>query len=178
MRARRRKDWGHGPFRRGAGVLVAGGRGGFFNTNQAAPCRRRETGMDLYVAPLARAIERLDEGLRRCLLDPGDGLIRDGLIQRFEFTHDLAHKALRRCLAQASGDARAVQALDVEALVEMAHDQGLLLAGWPAWRTWHDLRAHTGHTDEEPMGPEVVAAVPRFLDEVRHLQRRLAGRVV
>jgi hypothetical protein len=134
--------------------------------------------MDLYIAPLGRAVERMDEGLRRCLLDPGDQLIRDGLIQRFEFSYDLALKALRRCLALASADAQSVQAMEVEALVELGHDQGLLLGGWPVWRIWHDLRAHTGHTDEEPMGPEVVGAVPRFLDEVRHLQRRLAGRVV
>jgi hypothetical protein len=135
--------------------------------------------MDLYIAPLGRAVERLDEGLRRSLLDPGDQLVCDGLIHRFEFTYDLALKVLRRCLvALASDDAPAVEALDMEALVGLGHEQGLLLGAWPVWRTWHDLRVHTGHADEEPMGPEVVGAVPRFLDEVRYLQRRLAGRVV
>lgn len=134
--------------------------------------------MDLYIAPLRRAVEQLDEGLRRSLLDPGDLLVRDGLIHRFEFTYDLALKALRRCLSLASGNAPAVAAMNMEALVSLGHEQGLLLGGWPVWRTWSDLRAHTGHTDEEPMGPEVVAAVPRFLDEVGYLQRRLAGRVV
>jgi hypothetical protein len=134
--------------------------------------------MDLYIAPLGRAVARLDEGLRRSQLDPGDQLVCDGLIHRFEFTYDLALKALRRCLALASDDAPAVEALDMEALVSLGHEQGLLLGAWPAWRTWYDLRAHTGHADEEPMGPEVVAAVPRFLDEVRYLQQRLAGRVV
>lgn len=134
--------------------------------------------MDLYTAPLRRAVEQLDEGLRRSLLDPGDLLIRDGLIHRFEFTYDLALKALHRCLALASAQPQDVAAMSMESLVTLGHEQALLLGGWPVWRTWSDLRAHTGHTDEEPMGPEVVAAVPRFLDEVRHLQRRLAGRVV
>lgn len=134
--------------------------------------------MDLYIAPLRRAVEQLDEGLRRSLLDPADSLVRDGLVHRFEFTYDLALKALRRCLSLASANAPAVAAMDVESLVALAHEQGLLPGGWPVWRTWFDLRAHTGHTDAEPMGPEVVAAVPRFLDEVSYLQRRLAGRVV
>lgn len=134
--------------------------------------------MDLYIAPLARAIDGLDEGLRRCLLDPGDTLIRDGLIQRFEFSFDLAQRALRRCLALASSDPGAVQALDMAALVQLAHEQGLLPGDWPLWRVWHDLRAHTGHGDGEPMGPDVVAGIPRFLDELRYLQRRLAGRVL
>ncbi|WP_157267600.1 nucleotidyltransferase substrate binding protein [Azohydromonas aeria] len=134
--------------------------------------------MELYIAPLARAVERLDEALRRCQLDPGDLLIQDGLVQRFEFGFDLGCKALRRCLGLASGDARAAQAMDMETLIGLAHAQGLLPGDWSAWRLWSDLRAHTGHDGEEPMGPEVVAAVPRFVDELRYLQRRLAGRVV
>ena len=134
--------------------------------------------MELYIAPLARAIERLDEGLRRCLLDPSDLLIRDGLIQRFEFSFDLAHKALRRCLTLASSDPKAVEAMDMATLIRIAHQQDVIPGDWPLWRVWHDLRAHTGHSDAEPMGPDVVAAVPRFLDELRYLQRRLAGRVV
>lgn len=134
--------------------------------------------MDLYIAPLRRAVERLDEALRRCLLDPGDLLIRDGLVQRFEFGYDLALKALRRCLVLASDAAGAVEAMDTETLTRLAHEQGLLLGDWTVWRLWHDLRAHTGHAEEEPMGPEVVAAAPRFLDELRYLQKRLAGRVV
>lgn len=134
--------------------------------------------MDLYIAPLARAVERLDEALRRCQLDPGDLLIRDGLVQRFEFGFDLGCKALRRCLGLASGDAKAAEGMDMEALIGLAHAQGLLPGDWAIWRLWHDLRAHTGHTEDEPMGAEVVAAVPRFVDELRYLQRRLAGRVV
>jgi hypothetical protein len=134
--------------------------------------------MELYIAPLARAIEGLDEGLRRCLLDPGDTLIRDGLIQRFEFSFDLAHKVLRHCLALASSEPKAVEAMDLPTLVGVAHEQGLVPGEWPLWRVWHDLRAHTGHSDDEPMGPDVVVAIPRFLDELRYLQRRLAGRVV
>ena len=134
--------------------------------------------MELYIASLERAIDRLDEGLRRYLLDPGDLLVRDGLIQRFEFSFDLAHKALRRCLTLATTDAKAVEAMEMSELIDLAHAQGVVPGDWPLWRVWHDLRAHTGHLDDEPMGPDVVAAIPRFLDELRYLQGRLAGRVV
>ena len=133
--------------------------------------------MDLYIEPLGRAADRLDEGLRRCLLDPTDLLIHDGLVQRFELGYDLALKAIRRCLMLASGDPEAVAAMDIETLIGLAHRQGLVTDGWPMWRTWHALRAHTGHDANEPMGPDVVAAVPRFLDELRRLQKCLWGRV-
>ncbi|NML14941.1 nucleotidyltransferase substrate binding protein [Azohydromonas caseinilytica] len=134
--------------------------------------------MELYIEPLGRSADRLDEALRRCLLDPGDLLIRDGLVQRFELGYDLALKAIRRCLSLASDDAAAVAAMDAEALIGLAHQQRLVTADWPVWRTWHALRAHTGHDNDEPMGPDVVAAVPRFLDELRRLQKRLGGRIV
>ncbi len=42
--------------------------------------------MALDIGNLANAIERLDEGLRRYRDDTSDTQIRDGLVQRFEFT--------------------------------------------------------------------------------------------
>jgi hypothetical protein len=43
--------------------------------------------------PLANAVDRLREGLRRYELDRTDEQIRDGLIQRFEFTYELSQNA-------------------------------------------------------------------------------------
>jgi hypothetical protein len=48
-------------------------------------------------ADLARAVDRLDEACRRFAATvPSDPLIRDGLIQRFEFCFELAWKAVAR----------------------------------------------------------------------------------
>jgi len=41
---------------------------------------------------------RLEEGYARYQKDTGDTLIRDGLIQRYEFTYELSHKTLKRHL--------------------------------------------------------------------------------
>lgn len=48
----------------------------------------------LNLQPLARAITRLDEGWQRYLREQADEQIRDGLIQRFEFTYEISHKTL------------------------------------------------------------------------------------
>ena len=40
----------------------------------------------LYLTPLERALDRLKEGWARHLAQPDDEQLRDGLIQRFEFT--------------------------------------------------------------------------------------------
>jgi hypothetical protein len=55
--------------------------------------------MSLDLTPLRNAIARLEEGLERYRRDTADTHIRDGLIQRFEFTYEFAHKFLRRHLA-------------------------------------------------------------------------------
>jgi hypothetical protein len=52
----------------------------------------------LDISALEKAIDRLSEGLARYRQDISDTQIRDGLIQRFEFTYELSHKMLKRYL--------------------------------------------------------------------------------
>ena len=133
--------------------------------------------MELNITPLARAVARLDEGLRRYLQDTSDEQIRDGLIQRFEFTYELSHKMLKRFLEAASANPAAFDAMDFQTLIRSGNEQGLLLGDWPAWRTWRNLRARTSHTYNENVALEVVAAIPGFLDEARQLLDRLTERI-
>ena len=56
----------------------------------------------LDISALVKAIHRLQEGLDRYLLNTADTQIRDGLIQRFEFTYELSHKTLKRYLESVS----------------------------------------------------------------------------
>ena len=52
----------------------------------------------LDISALEKAIDRLHEGLARYQRDISDTQIRDGLIQRFEFSYELSHKMLKRYL--------------------------------------------------------------------------------
>lgn len=133
--------------------------------------------MELDITPLQRAVARLDQGLQRYLLDVSDEQIRDGLIQRFEFTYELSHKTLKRWLESASANPAEVDAMDFQTLIRTGNEQGLLLGDWPAWRTWRSLRARCGHTDDEALALEVVDAIPGFLAETTFLLRRLALRL-
>jgi hypothetical protein len=45
--------------------------------------------MTLDISSLGNAVQRLREGLARYKREPSDDQIRDGLIQRFEFTYEL-----------------------------------------------------------------------------------------
>ena len=54
--------------------------------------------VDFDLTPLKKAILRLEEGLIRYQEDISDIQIRDGLVQRFEFTYEISHKILKRYL--------------------------------------------------------------------------------
>ena len=132
--------------------------------------------MNLDLSPLQNAIARLEEGLARYRRDTADTQIRDGLIQRFEFTYEFAHKFLRRHLAAISANPAAFAEMSFADLVRNGSDAGLLDKGWPAWRVYRDMRSKTSHTYDEAVAVEVVAQIPGFLGEAGYLLARLQER--
>lgn len=129
------------------------------------------------VAPFERAIQRLEEGLARYRADTGDAQIRDGLVQRFEFTYELGHKVLKRYLEYASANPGQVDEMTFQDLIRSANEQGLLLGDWPDWRGFRDMRAKTSHTYNEDVAIEVVTGIPRFLEEAVYLRDTLRERL-
>lgn len=120
-----------------------------------------------------KAIQRLDEGYQRYQQDITDTQIRDGLIQRFEFTYELAHKTLKRYLEFASPTPQQYDAMPFQDIIRSGNEQSLLLSDWPRWRQYRDMRGKTSHTYDERIALGVVAGIPEFLEEARYLRDRL-----
>ena len=129
------------------------------------------------VAPFERAIQRLEEGLARYRADTGDTQIRDGLVQRLEFTCELGHRVLKRYLEYASANPGQFDEMAFQDLIRSANEQGLLLGDWPDWRGFRDMRAKTSHTYNEDVAIEVVTGIPRFLEEAVYLRDTLRERL-
>lgn len=132
--------------------------------------------MPVDLSPLINAVARLEEGLERYARDTGDTQIRDGLIQRFEFTYDLAHKMLRRTLEESAANPEEVDRMSFATLIRTAAEQGLIAGDWPQWRTFREMRNITSHTYDEAKALQVADAIPGFLEEARALVSRLQGR--
>ena len=134
--------------------------------------------MPLDISALVNAVGRLNEGLERHRSEPADEQLRDGLIQRFEFTYELAHRLLRRYLRQVSPSPEMFDQMPFQDLIRTGSAQGLLLSDWPAWRHYRDMRARTSHTYSAAVAAEIVRDIPAFLADVSFLrdalQRRLA----
>jgi nucleotidyltransferase substrate binding protein (TIGR01987 family) len=122
--------------------------------------------MALDINPLLNAITRLKEGLN----DYRRNTIRDGLIQRFEFTYEIVHKMLKRHLESISPTSGENDSMPFQDLICSGNEQGLLLGDWPKWRGYRDMRSKTSHAHDEEIALEVVVNIPSFLDETRYFR--------
>jgi nucleotidyltransferase substrate binding protein (TIGR01987 family) len=131
----------------------------------------------LDITPLVNAIDRLGEGLGRHQSEPADDQLRDGLIQRFEFTYELSHRMLRRFIRQTAASPEQVDRMAFQDLIRTANQQGLLLGDWPAWRRYRDSRAKTSDAYHAKTAQEVADTIPGFLAEAEHLREELRKRL-
>ena len=132
--------------------------------------------MALDLSSLVSAVQRLREGLARYERERSDEQIRDGLIQRFEFTYELSHKMLRRYLTDTAASPEEVVPLSFADLIRAGSAQGLLRGDWPAWRRYREMRTRTSHTYDSTAAGDVVAGIPAFLQEAEHLLAELQRR--
>lgn len=132
---------------------------------------------ELDLTPLANAVERLAEGLAEYQENPSHTLIRDGLVQRFEFTYEISHKMMKRYLEWAFGSSAEFDAMRLGDLIRTANEQGLLLGEWTNWKQYREMRGKTSHTYDEGVALEVVAGIPAFLAEARYLLEQLKRRI-
>ena len=132
--------------------------------------------MAIDISPLERAIARLEEALDIYQRDTSQTLIRDGLVQRFEFAFDLSYRLLKRYLGENAAAPADIDAMNFADQIRTGNEHGLLLGNWPRWKAFRDMRAKTSHTYNEITALEVVAGIPAFLDEARYLRDRLRER--
>ncbi|QLB13709.1 nucleotidyltransferase substrate binding protein (TIGR01987 family) [Bisgaardia hudsonensis] len=129
------------------------------------------------VLPLQNIVNRLDEGLIRYQQNINDLQIRDGLIQRFEFTYEISHKILKRYLEYISPNPEIYDQMNFQDLIRSANEYGLLMGNWTDWKQYRDMRSRTSHTYDEETAIMVVSGIPKFLLEVKHLVKVLQERL-
>ena len=132
--------------------------------------------LDLDTTAYARAIDRFAEGLGVLRQQPDNALIRDAVIQRFEFTYELSHKMLKRYLEMAEASADPIDGMIFADLIRTGNEYGLLLSDWPVWKKYRQARTDTSHAYNEEKAVRVIEQIPSFLDEARYLLGQLRRR--
>jgi len=112
----------------------------------------------------AQALARLKEALAL----PKDSITRDSSIQRFEFTLDLAWKAVKVFLEEKHG----VRCVSPKSCFRDAYQQGLIDHD-TFWLDLVDLRNDTVHTYKEELAESVYTQLPRAVEYFEKLRARL-----
>lgn len=101
--------------------------------------------------------------LEKALGQPEDEYMRDAVIQRFEFSYELAWKALKLYLAMKDIDVR-----NARDTLAAALQQGLIVDG-SAWSELHRMRNQTSHTYDQ----ELALTIYQYLKSagIVHLQK-------
>lgn len=129
--------------------------------------------MSLDISPLLNALARLQEGWQRYQQDISDIQIRDGLVQRFEFTYEISHKMLKRYLEQSSASPDQFDVMPFAYLIRTANERGLLQGDWPAWRGYRDMYSKGIESYNDSIALQLVGIIPAFLGETKFLVAKL-----
>ena len=129
------------------------------------------------ISPLKRALTQLEVALQARAEKPADDLIRDAVIQRFEFTYELSVRVLRRYLKHIAASDEEVDELSFRELIRRANELNLLQGSVPEWAAFRQARTDTVHTYNEIRAAEVAAAAKEFAREARVLLDNLSRRL-
>ena len=139
--------------------------------------------MALELESLQGAIRSLESaiGVVRQKQDPGSGtsaaeleVIRAGVIQSFEFTHELCWKFMKRWLEDNIGSAY-VDGVPRRELFRLAAENRLL-TDVERWMDYHRARNRTSHIYDPAVAAIVLAEAMAFLPDAQRFLQRLTER--
>lgn len=101
------------------------------------------------------AVARLTEALAECDATPASTVVRDGVIQRFEFTFELAWKSIREYMEDQGA---VLENVFPKGVLKTAYASGVIDDG----QVWLDMLASrnvTSHVYDDAQAAQVVAAI-------------------
>ena len=125
----------------------------------------------LNLEPLEKAIEQLRSGIKQSLADPDNELLRDGVIQRFEYTMDLSWKMIQRYLKHIAQ----VEESAIRTKKDLFREAGRLqiIMDPEAWLEHYEARNETSHTYDSQTAEAVFIRAELFLPDAISLLETL-----
>lgn len=120
----------------------------------------------LDISSLKNATEQLKKGIASAEAEPKKEIVRDGVIQRFEYCYELAQKMIKRTL-ETQFDEK-VDTMAWNDVLRTAAEKGLIthVERWFGYRT---ERNRTSHTYDASVANDVFASAKKFLPDVLEL---------
>ncbi len=124
---------------------------------------------------LENTINRLGEVLKRYEREKTDDVVRDAVIQRFEFTYSIALKTLRKYFIERAFVIDDVNNLSFNEMIRIASKLNLIKSDLEKWTQYRTMRNLTSHTYDEEIALKVVGIVPDFYEEISFLLTKMKG---
>lgn len=118
---------------------------------------------------LENSVYRLKEVVEKYKENEKDSIVRDSLIQRFEFTYSISLKLLRRYFMERAFFVDDINSLSFNDMVRTATRLGLLKSDLEMWTKYREMRNLTSHTYDEEVALKVAKIVPCFYEEALYL---------
>lgn len=124
---------------------------------------------------LENSLQRLGEVVEIYKKNPQDTIVRDSLIQRFEFTYSITLKTLRKYFIERAFIVDDVNKLSFNEMVRTAMQLNLLKSDLAKWTEFREMRNLISHTYDENVALKVSSIVPDFYEEITYLLKELKG---
>ena len=131
--------------------------------------------MPIDLSSFRKALDSLEKGLARAEAEGDDELLRDGAIQRFEYTYELAWKSLKRVLEAEAAYAEEVDSLSFRDILRVGAEKGII-AHPEDWFSFREERNISSHTYDESKAIAVFKMAVSFAPAARALLCRLLER--
>ena len=122
----------------------------------------------LELNPLEKAVRSFSIAAERWKTVPEDKEVRDSVVQRFEYTHELCHKMLLRQLQEVTANPSEIASLDYKALISEA-TKFRLIKHPENWFEYRRKRNLTSHTYNEDTAEDVASSALNFLQDAQDL---------
>lgn len=121
--------------------------------------------------PLEKALKQLEEGLKLAQLEPENELLRDGVIQRFEYSMDLSWKFIQRYLKHVAQ----VEETSIRSKKDLFREAARLqlVADSGDWIGHYNARNETSHVYNSETAKSVFARAAMFLPDGKALLESL-----
>jgi len=129
----------------------------------------------LDLTPLKKALDSLLFAIERTERERSDDMLRDSVIQRFEYSYELCWKMLKRRLEMDVPSPEFIDAMSFREMIREGAERGMI--GDPlAWFEYRQKRNLTTHTYDEAVANDVYLAAVAFASDAQALLAALLQR--
>jgi nucleotidyltransferase substrate binding protein (TIGR01987 family) len=129
----------------------------------------------LDLTPLQKAMDSLASAIERTEREQPDDMLRDSVIQRFEYTYELCWKMLKRRLKLDVPSPEAIDEMSFREMIREGAERGLIDDPL-AWFNYREKRNLTSHIYDEEIAQDVYQSALAFLTDAKNLLAALKKR--